>query len=1000
MRIDYQENTRKSTGRAGKAGLNAMTAWTLMGAALTAACAHDGSSYLVDGGGGTGEAAAGAGAASTAARAALAFIAAVGVTISAGDGGGGGGDADRPHPAYSWELEDTEESHATETFGHDDLSSRGGQDVERRFVHDFPDHQDVSFRASLPDGTVSQAVSGGPPQAAPQASPQAQAQMEGMGDGSEAGGKVFHKDDFDYNRMLEGSYGTLYYNNGEGHWTYEADPRKVNPLKDGETGEEVFHVTAVASSEGAASAETSAHRALSIAIRGKDERTEPGEATWSANAPTAKVGDVLTVTLTDHDGLPTNDGERPRFELFHDDDAVWSNDGDFTNDGWTAIDPEHASTHRGGTGGVIRVAQEHVGKHFVVKITYTDLNGNPEEIVAYANPDQVGGVANHELPGGATFDPGTPMIGEGEITVRMSDGNMPASVTYLWFYSDDIQYNSPPLNQRIGDVPEPKTGDDRYHDTVPVIPNAAADKHLGVEITYNDGAGTGEDKIVAYAAGTIVGTAESTAEPEEPEAPPRNYGPSISPDRNDYDNFIVALKARHMGHETSPRTIVFGERGWQNDPQHTPNNQLLMTFESVESRNLERRAADSAGLDLKDNHANLIVDRSRSPDTHYDSNYGTWRFDRLDSHSARHETEEEGVLWWTYQLGATSAQHANVQAYLNSGFSDIRPLYDQMFIRVSDGEDHAVVRLTVEIGRHFNPFQHNLTRLKHVEDPETGAAPTLGPSNEQTIQTTATVYYESTQTWGWDNINHHNTWTREFNYGDNDTNQSDLTMVYHIRTVDSVDFATEFLTDRTFLDLPHDYLDTIPEADKATAIANGWEPGDIGRTGKNEISSSANRDPNQHSDGWTWLPARYGYFYAKRIDDHETRIAEGLDETGVLRWYYDIGGADDIYGIINSLNSNDHPNHFNVRALSDGQYGFDIVYFQIFDDDGNKSDVRSIVVPIAGKDSTIEGAINKQWYPHRAWLDSYDNIYENNFDVPASYEPPADDSSSTSADII
>ena len=983
MRIDYQETHRNKAGRPAS-GLDASSFWTMAGVALLAACAHDGSSFLESGGGETGAEAA----SSASFGAMLAAIAVVGFSASGGGGGAGGGE-DRYSRAYTWQLDDTEEG--DENPDDFSLRSQSQQEVPQRFLSDFPEGEDVSFSAMLPDGTVSQAVPR--PQASPQASAQSspqsspQSQMEGMSQDSGGGGKVYNAQTFNYNRMLEGEYGTLYYNSGEGDWTYEADPDKVNPLKEGEKGEEVFHVSAVASSAGAASRPAPApSRALSITINGKNERSEKGSATWSADA--AKVGDVLTVTLTDNDGIPTEPGDRPRFEFFHDDDT------DETN-GYTVISPELASATREAHIGVVNVAQAHVGKHIGVKISYTDINGNDEEFTEYAN--KAAGVANHEFPGAAAFDPGRPAVGAAKsFTVRLSDGNMPASVKYQWFYADDTNANAPTnkvLIQADGAEPDPKTGADRYFDTLTDITPLAADKYLGVEITYNDGAGSGEDKIVAFATETIDGRGLSTA-PQMSVA--RNYGPSISPDRNKADQFILALKSQHLGYQTQPKVIVFGERGWLNDPQHTPNSELLMTFENVVSTRLENRSADSAGLELASNHSNLIVDRGRSPDTHFDSIYGTWRFDRLDEHSARTETEEEGVLWWTYQLGATSAQHAAVQAYINGG-GNYGPRYDQMFIRVTDGVDDAVVRLTVEVSKHFNPFYRNLETLKHIETPETGAAPTLTPSNEQTIQTAASVYYESTQTWGWDSLNNHFTWTREFNYGDYDTNQGDLRLVYHVRHVSSVEFATEFLTDRTFLDIPHDYLDATPEL-KATAIANGWEPGDVGFTGNNEIGTSANRDPNQHSAGWTYMEGRFGNFYAKRIDDHETRIAEGRDETGVLRWYYDLGGADDEYTIIGNRNSVDHPNHFTVKAIGSGYFGFDIVYFQMMDDDGNKSDVRSIVVPIAGADSTIEGAINRQYYPHRAWLDSYDNIYENNYDVPADYTPES--SASAGADIL
>ena len=948
MRIDHHEPTRRIPGTPGTprgraSGPGAASVWTLTGVALLAACAHDGAGYLLEtgleaGGGATGASTGGA-AAAPSGMAALAAIAVVGIGVAAsnggggsstgsgvgGDGGSGGSRAAELEPLASYQLHDTVA--ADESAGDYPLSA-----PPQRFSATHPDGEGVSYFATSSSG----AEPGGGPQPARAASSGQSAFETVFPNGEESGvpqrtpASRYDENAFNYGSMVEGAYGTLFYNSRDGHWTYEADPAKVNPLKEAETRQEVFLITAVD-----ARGVSSAPQRLAITINGKDEAGGVnGAATWSADA--AKVGDSLTVTLTDSDGIPVDDPgtltvEAPRFEFFHASDT--------SGTGRTAVDRQFVTATSGSTASV-SVVQAHVGRHIGVEITYTDINDNDESVIAYANT--AAGVAGFDAPGEAAFDPGErPLAGTtGTYTVRLADANMPASVTYQFFYSDDKDEIDPAMKTVIGGMPMPKTGADRFVATLTEIPGTAHGKYIGVEISYDDGVGDdghgGTSDLVRVFLPETVATrrAESGGQPE---VLPRNYGPTIGPDNNKVDNLWWSLPATHRG-ETPAKVLVFGERGYRNDPQHTPQDLLQLSLVSDVAAGLTSRAS----ADPFANRLNIIAEQPWGVDYTYNTKYGSWRFDRVDEHSAltAERLEEDGALFWTYELGRTDEMRAAITADIGERES----VYDQMFIQVSDGRDTDIVRLSVEI------MGAGLVSLGapsgHVPDPDRGAAPTLNPHKGDPHHLATTVFYEGRQPYGWDVLNKHLSETRELNFGDHDTDDADLTIVYHIPQTPMVLRFTDWYNMRELLDFS----------------------GDIANTGTNILV-----DPKDNPHHYQTLEGHFGLFNINRVDEHGGRVADGLDETGALYWNYNMVGDNE-----NSVQN------ANLRRLNDGEYGFEIVYLQAHDGQGNTSDVRWMLVPIAGRNGNYGAEVNP--YGHgqitQWWMDAYDELH--GWDTPAS----------------
>ena len=962
MRIDNQQ-TGNGTGRGRAAvrrnGNDASALWTLTGVALLAACAHDDvGSFLESGGGATGTAAGGA-AAGSSGMAALAAIAAVGIGVAASNGGGGTGSGNRGAPdsgrSKGAELETIPAYQLMDTMAEEGgpgdypVSAQGQQAAPQRFTATHPDGEEFAYFVTSASGMAA----GGNPRPAPAAGSQEAAFSEVFSQGEQREGSQrtpasrYDETSFNYGSMVEGAYGTLYYNSRDGRWTYEADPARVNPLKDGVTRQEAFLVTTVDARD-----VSSAAQRLVIAIIGEDETGGVnGRATWtdSTSSDPVKVGDRLTVTLTDSDGIPVDNPatlalEAPRFEFFHADDATGTNR--------TAVDRQYVTATAGNTGSV-DVVEAHLGKYIGVEITYTDINGNPESVTAYA--DTTAAVAGHDAPGAAAFDPGPrPEVGTVSYTVRLTDPNIdpsgmtPASVMYQFFYADNADGTGNPTDMGAEKTRTAADGDRFSAELETILPEAAT-KFVGVEIAYDDGVGA-TDVVTAMLPQPVV---QPRAGSGSDVTPPRNYGPTISPDNNKVDNLWWSVPAAHRG-ETPVKAVVFGERGYRNDPQHTPQDLLQLSVHPEEAGALTSRTS----ADAAENRANVIAEGPWGVDHTYDSKYGTWRFDRVDAHSARtpERLEEEGVLFWTYELGRT----AEMRAAITADIGDRVSRYDQMFIQVSDGRDTDIIRLSVEI------MGNGLTSLGrpdgHVPDPTQGAAPTLNPHQEDPHNLATPVFYEGGQAFGWDVLNKHLSETREFNYGDRDTDDAVLTIVYHLPFTPVVVKVSDWATDRTVLDLPRDYLAGRPE--RAEAIANGWDPdsGDLYNTGRNILV-----DPKNDPAHFQSLIGNFGTYNINRIDEHGDRVANGLEETGVLLWNYNLVGKRET-GFRND----------NVKRLNDGEFGFEIVYLQVHDNQGNKSDVRSLLVPIAGRNGNIGANVDtfgigqvEQW-----WLDSYDELHQ------------------------
>ena len=957
MRIDFSDTTPRKSSRPARSGPAASSVWTLTGVALMAACAHDeAGSFLESGGGETG-------AATSSAYTALAALVAIGLTASAGGGssGGSGGDA-----RYSYQLADTNAQESSPAGYQLSAGGAPSRAEDQRFTPSNPDDTGVVYEATLPDGTGSR--------------PTPRMMEEGA---------RFHETSFNYNRMLEGSYGTLYYNNGGtessserqsasvGRWVYEADPSKVNPLRSGETRQEEFLISEIGP-DGTATPQGR----LEIAINGLDERSEGGRATWadSTDSDAVKVGDTLTVTLTDSDGIPTAGGSRPQFDFFH---ASNTSGADRK-----AIAPEHSSVTAADTG-VVEVAQEHVGRHIGVDITYTDINGNSESVTAvYANP--LAGVAANDAPGVAAFDPsGRPVVGTGrDITVRLEDPNgVPDSVSYQFFYADNNDPNNLGTKVNIGNPDTdgtPNAGpitrtnnadgvdgnaDDHvsHFATLTDIPGGADGKYIGVDITYRDAQGSADDTARATMSVTVSGTQQSRSTA-------RNYGPEIMPADHSRHHLYDPISVHHRG-EYPHNTLYFGERGFANDPQHTPQNELRLSIFNLASENVHSLA------EVPNNPLNYIWDYPHDGnDYSYQTEYGTWKFNRVDwvdgrvrKGSNNPAEEQEGALHWSYTPKTTGK------------IREIGPrdsVYDHMWVQVSDGTDSDIVRLLVEL-RGSDLATHNVALPpQHAPDPSMGttahiptdsspgAAPTLSPHKGDTEHVTTSVYYEGGMLNAWDTLNKPETWTRELNFGDSDTANWQLAVTYYLPDAPlKFNFDTDWNPnngDRTLIDMPDitpQQLASVPNynPNHPYYAETTHEPGDV----------PIRTDEIWETGTYKKITGHYGDFYIQRYDSHSAR-SEAVNE-GVLHWYYKLAGDDP--GSPYSHVHNHNPRHNLILRLDDNEYGVDVLHLQLYDNDGNKSEVRTIMVPIAGNSSNpLIAGINTDNII-RFWLDSYDNWF-------------------------
>ena len=913
-------------GTAGRtaAGSDVQAVWTLTGVALLAACAHDGAGLF-----GTGSDAGSSGGGYTNEEETHWPILAAIIALSSFGGGGGGGGGVNRAPRLEDQSATVRDTAAVEPDSHRFTAMvEGGAQASAldgkyaggyRFDARDPEGDDLEFYGKIPGSQGAASV--------------------------QTPTSKYDAATFNFNRMLEGEHGTLYYNSRTGVWNYEvADVATVNSLGHNDFRYDYFEISAT----DAKGAQSQRPGLLTITIAGANEQGE-GTAEWAVTAPIddvdpVKAGDQLTVTLRDPDDLPQ--ANAITYFFFQDDDAEWSRDDDYTNDGWTEIDSALARVIAANTG-VVDVSQEHVGKHIGVRITYTDRGGNEEDVVAYATAT-TGAVTAFDAPGQAAFDQNG-LVGGGSATVRLRDANgLPDNVTYNFFHTSDpagMTDKTPitPTPPVTGTTAAANAAGLSYnsHATLMNIPTAAVGRYLGVDISYDDGVlnqgdapGTGDTALAVSASPVGEGALTMLR---------RNYGPEIAADLNRYHEYYYNIlstdraKSVRRNHDTETdtrHTLVFGERGYRNDPEHTPNNELVLSFENVVSATLQARAAvvphpaNPRTGTIEDDYSNPTY-----VDSTYYGDYGNWRFYRINSHSQRgdHEIEAEGVLHWDYTPGQETWQRTNLEAI---GASE--RVIDHMFIQISDGRDTDIERLTVDIRGTSLPDPGAPAR--HVEDPATGAAPTLVPDNYHPGVLSTNIYPEGFETWSWERLNKHQTDDRRVFFGDEDTNDADLKIAYHHTwyRFHKNDFLGDPADptdngDRTLLDMPGHYLtpDYFPDLLAVNAAAiHPYHAGDVALFQWNQVV-------NNPEGGFQTVHGRFGNFYFKRHNNPSDLT--DYEEQSAFLWSY---GMFDGNGP--SFATSSHEQHKNIQRLYPGEWGVDALFFQVYDDEGNRSDVRGI----------------------------------------------------------
>ena len=967
MRINPGKNNGKTVGGRSP-GAGAPAVWTLAGVALLAACAHDSAGFFgvesdggESGGGSTSED-----------YAHWTVLAAVAIITALGGGGGVGGQAANRGPVVEESLPVFAVTGTDARDDASDLNARAASQVQANpqagQIGQGPDA--FPFRASDPEGDhVLFSVAGG-----------------NMGEraSERTPDSKYDEATFNYGSMVRGQYGALYYNDVTGAWTFEADARKVNTLGSATPASDVFEVSAL-DTRGARS--DSSVR-LVIRVTDGDEVNSVGVATWTSTGDLSavQVGDRLTVTLVDADHLP--DAGDITYEFFHDNDGMG---GDRT-----VIGPQHAAATAADTG-VVDVDTSHVGRHIGVLITYTDLNGYAERVPAYANGVGSTAVVSADSPGVAVFDPGIPINGDDQsVTVRLSDANgVPADVVYQFFYTDNADGTG--TKAMLPAVTRDMSANSNFATLTGGIPSEAVGKYIGVEIRYDDGVGDDGQGGTSDTLTEMMSHAVTPAPQPQTQAP-RNYGPQISPEGNLYGNLWHSVSASDHREHTAG-TLIWGERGYRNDPQHTPNEQLQLTYTvhvSGEGTNPSGQLLSVASVPAWPNRGNVLVEIDRPQQNHdmnWDTKYGRWTMNRIDKLANRGDNfEEQGGVDWTYQAGYNGNQRAEL-----ANFSPTRVEYDHLFLQVSDGMDSDIVRLSVQIRGSQVPES---APARHVPDQSAGGRPTTGPGeskaaptlsliNEDAFDSTTPIYVEGTHTWNWDRRNHHNTLTRKLKFGDDDTADGDLRVVFHAdsKVIDRHAYARGD-GGRTELDMPTTY-GKRPGFHPSYADGSGdiafYEYGQRGFWDEeNRITVSTGNTQPQTIEG------DFGRFRINRIDSDPTAELP-WNETGVLEWIYQLHGPTPsfVYGGTNSRQRD------NTEDLTGDQWGVDMVHLQVYDRELNRSEVRTIMAVIEGRDGDNPTPINFQVFTWEQSFKPYDldpapSPQSAPQGLPAYYDDPGD----------
>ena len=944
MRVNHQENYHGRINRiSSRPDVSAV--WALTGVALLAACAHDGAGFFGTGDEDAGLSGGGGFNNPTATPWGAIFAAAAVAVLGAGAGGTGGTNVGPP-PNRAPVLEEEPGFAVSGTAEHDaasDLMVRAtalpqsgyqgagqiGQGPSQfPFRASDPDNDLVIFDVTVPAG----------------------AGREGRSSETTPVGK-FDENTFDYGSMVRGQYGTLFFNSATGAWTYEAAASKVNPIGSAMPAMEAFEITA----RDTRGAEAESAVPLRITITDGDEVDSQGVATWTStgNLNAVKVGDRLTVTLMDDDGLP--DLADITYEFFHDSDRMGADR--------TEIDDPLLAAATAADTGVVSVATGHVGKYIGVEITYTDLHGYDTTITEYAN--ELGMVVvSADSPGAAAFDPGVPVEGAAQsVTVRLSDPNgVPASdVVYQFFYTDNADGTGTkvmlPSVTRMDDTNTAGVLESGFASLTGGIPTEAVGKYIGVEISYDDGVGDDgmggtSDKVTEMMSQAV------TAAPVPQIIPPRNYGPQIAASDNNYENLWVSLGANQHG-VTGDRWVDFGERGYRNDPQHNPNSDLELTFYLFTSGTGSGTGAIPSGQLLSlasapawGGRGNVITEQTWADgtDMSWDTLYGKWRLDRVDERHTglNNERELEGGVKWTYELGHNANQRA---ALANLARDQVE--YDHLFLQVSDGTDSDIVRFSVQIrGQDVAaspPPRHIPDQSAAPTTPTAGpgastAAPTLGLVGHKLKESATDIYVEGTHSWNWDSRNYHDTPIRSLYFGDDDTRDQDLELVFYQDSVviNRHNFAAG-LGQRLELDMPTTYgkdpgfHPSYMDGSGDIAFYEYGQRGWYGTNGENAISPP--------TDGWRHIRGDYGTFTVGRFNDtggHDQR-----DTTGRIDWTYLLHGSQQSLTV---LGGGDNEQRANTVALDGDEWGVDMLHLQVYDPELNRSEVRTIMAVLEGRD--------------------------------------------------
>ena len=307
-------------------------------------------------------------------------------------------------------------------------------------------------------------------------------------------------------------------------------------------------------------------------------------------------------------------------------------------------------------------------------------------------------------------------------------------------------------------------------------------------------------------------------------------------------------------------------------------------------------------------------------------------------------------------------------------------MVSSLFLQVSDGVDSDITRLSVRL---TNGTPDGSIPPENV--PETGAAPVLNLLRNEPKQQSTAIYYEGQDKQRWDKLGYNRSEIRELNFGDDDDANSSLAIVYHVQTF-KLDHYNDFFNNPAVLEIPRTVagMANVTQAQiDGIPASHAWTPGDVPYLGWNTITAS----PVYRTHKF-YLP--YGELSIKRTNDHSH--LQHHDEEGVIHWFYEPQGTDD-------WRNPQHQQYQENRTmdLDEGEWGVDVVFLQVYDDEGNRSQVRPLMAPIQGLEGRVETRTSFTQTSFENWEDPFHTKHGYG-DAPSSASTPQAASPVYSAD--